>query len=202
MTVAVKEFEPQSGRAAQISHYAEVRNRIARLDAKPVATAAKTAASDALIIGELREENAGLKRDLARAQNSLRFVADRERRHREIDSRLQRLELDLADARARILTQAEMLRSIDDEGDEPVDHRRSVPEIVAEVLQDYPDVTWEDIKGIRRTRNLIAPRHACMKAVYEERKDLSLPRIGKIFHRDHSTILNSVHKTDAQRGEA
>jgi chromosomal replication initiator protein len=34
-----------------------------------------------------------------------------------------------------------------------------------------------------------------MRAVYEERKDLSLPRIGKIFHKDHTSILSAVRKT-------
>ncbi len=184
---------------AQKRHMTEIRQRLTRGE-KPASIPQTTA--DAIIIGGLREEVAALQKALARAQASLRFVADREQHHRDTERRIELLELDLADARARILAQAEMLKDPLDDEDEPQDRRRSVPEIVAEVLQAYPGVTWEDIKGVRRTRNLVGPRHACVKAVYEERKDLSLPRIGKIFHRDHSTILNSVHKTDAQRGEA
>lgn len=197
MTVAARELN------AQAQHYAEIRNRIARGEPKPPTTAVAKAAADALLVGELREENAALKRDLARAQNSLRFVADRERHHRETEAMLQRLELDLADARARILSQAEMLQAIDDDGEEPTDHRRSVPEIVAEVLTRFPGVTWADVKSIRRTRQLVEPRQACIKAVYDERKDLSLPRIGRLFNRDHTTILHAIRKTAAiDRGEA
>nr|WP_323130829.1 hypothetical protein [Sinorhizobium medicae] len=36
------------------------------------------------------------------------------------------------------------------------------------------------------------PRHACMRAVYEQRRDLSLAGIGRIFHRDHTTVLAAV----------
>lgn len=201
MNVVAREFHPEAGLAAQVQHYAEIRNRIARGDKKTVNVATAQALSDALLVGELREENAALKRDLTRAQNSLRFVADRESHHRKIEAKLQRLELDLADAQARILSQAEMLLAINDVGDEPADHRRPVPDIVAEVLADYPGTTWADVKSLRRTRELVAPRQACMVAVYDERKDLSLPQIGRLFNRDHTTVLHAVRKIKAQRGE-
>jgi chromosomal replication initiator protein len=41
-----------------------------------------------------------------------------------------------------------------------------------------------------------------MEAVYDERKDLSLPSIGKLFCRDHTTILHAVRKVKADRGAA
>jgi len=202
MNVVAREFHPEAGLTAQVEHYAEIRNRIARGDPKPPTTILSKAAADAALIGELREENAALKRDLTRAQNSLRFVADRESHHRQTEAKLQRLELDLADAQARILSQAEMLLAINDVGDEPTDNRRPVPAIVAEVLADYPGTTWADVKSLRRTRELVAPRQACMVAVYDERKDLSLPQIGRLFNRDHTTVLHAVRKVKAQRGEA
>jgi hypothetical protein len=200
MIVEAREFTGSAIEIAQKQAAIEVRARLNRGEKRlPV----PQTSAEALIIGELREEIAKLQRALARAQSSLRFVADREQHHRDTERKMELLELDLADARARVLSQAEMLKApIDEDGEATTDHRRSVPEIVAEVLREYPGVTWEDIKGVRRTHNLIAPRHACMMAVYEERKDLSLPRIGKIFHRDHTTILSSVQKTEAQRGEA
>jgi chromosomal replication initiator protein len=119
--------------------------------------------------------------------------AELDREKQERHDEVSKLELDLADARARLLTQAEMLKSLDDENS-PADQRRPVKVIVAEVLERYPDVTWDDVKGVRRTRDLIEPRHACMKAVYDERKDLSLPRLGRLFARDHTTILSAVRK--------
>jgi chromosomal replication initiator protein len=129
-------------------------------------------------------------------------VAEKEKAHRETERRLEKLELDLADAQARILSQANMMKALDEKeaGEGIVDRRRAVPEIIAEVLKSYPNVSWDDIKGIRRTRDLIAPRHACMRAVYEERKDLSLPRLGRVFHRDHTVILYAVKKGETSAG--
>jgi chromosomal replication initiator protein len=109
--------------------------------------------------------------------------------------RLAALEEDLADAEARLLAQAQILlsgRRADDGDDETDDDRSTIEEIVAAVLADFPGVTWADIVSVRRDRRLVKPRHACMRAVYEKRKDLSLPRIGRIFHRDHTTVLAAV----------
>ncbi|OCP36748.1 helix-turn-helix domain-containing protein [Ensifer sp. LC163] len=108
------------------------------------------------------------------------------------------LQLALADAQARILEQAKTLCQHADSS-EGVGVRRPVRDIVQEVLVLYPGVTWEDITSVRREKRLIEPRHRCMAAVYEERKDLSLPMLGRVFRRDHTTILHAVHKTEAKR---
>lgn len=179
-----------------VTHYRDVRKRLDGSAPKLVKTVpiVKTA-DESAIIAELKRDKRCLEVELKEARQSLRYVAEREQHHRETERRLEKLELDLADARARILSQAELMKAIDDGGEgEITDKRRTVPEIVAEVLQHYPGVTWEDVKGIRRTRDLIEPRHACMRAVYNERKDLSLPRLGRIFHRDHSTLIHAVRK--------
>ncbi|CCE96341.1 Chromosomal replication initiator protein dnaA [Sinorhizobium fredii HH103] len=110
--------------------------------------------------------------------------------------RIATLEADLADAQARLLAQAQVLlsgRRADDD-DEADGDRSSIEEIVAAVLADFPGVTWADIVSVRRDRRLVKPRHACMRAVYEKRRDLSLPRIGRIFHRDHTTVLAAVNR--------
>lgn len=108
------------------------------------------------------------------------------------------LQLALADAQARILEQAKTLCEHSDSS-EGVGVRRPVRDIVQEVLVFYPGVTWEDITSVRREKRLIEPRHRCMAAVYEERKDLSLPMLGRMFRRDHTTILHAVHKTEVKR---
>lgn len=117
------------------------------------------------------------------------------------DERIQELELDNADLRARILSQAEMLCQLDE--DLLQDNiKRPVAVIVGEVLRDFPDVTWTEIISIRRTKRLIEPRKACMKAVYFQRPDLSSPQIGRIFRRDHTTVLHSVGTTSrSSKGE-
>ncbi|AFL52860.1 chromosomal replication initiation ATPase DnaA [Sinorhizobium fredii] len=109
--------------------------------------------------------------------------------------RIVALEDDLADAEARLLAQAQTLlsgRRAEGGDEEPEDDRATIEEIVAAVLVDFPGVTWADVISVRRDRRLVEPRHACMRAVYEKRRDLSLPRIGRIFHRDHTTVLAAV----------
>ena len=153
----------------QHQHYAAVRERLAGS-----AGASRRSAA----IAELESQVADLARETA--AKTRRIVA---------------LEGNLADAEARLLAQAQMLlsgRRTEDGDDEADGNRSSIEEIVMEVLADFPGVTWEDIISVRRDRRLVKPRHACMRAVYEKRKDLSLPRIGRIFHRDHSTVLAAV----------
>lgn len=116
----------------------------------------------------------------------------------EKDEQIRRLQLDLSDAQARILTQAEMICALDciELGSM---QKRSVAVIVSEVLSEFPGISWADVKGVRRRRELIRPRHLCMYAVYTERSDLSLPLIGKIFGgKDHSTIHHAVHKVRSE----
>lgn len=113
--------------------------------------------------------------------------------------RVMELELALADAQARILSQAQLLCGAGNDGEGGLFHRRSVRDIVEEVLLAYPGIGWADVIGIRRERRLVAPRHACMAAVYDEREDLSLPALGRIFRRDHSSVLHAVNKGRAKR---
>ncbi len=52
-------------------------------------------------------------------------------------------------------------------------------------------VTVDEIKGTRRTREIAMARHV---SIYIMRNvtGMSLPSIGKVFHRDHTTILSSI----------
>ncbi len=75
-------------------------------------------------------------------------------------------------------------------GSEPV--AMTADKIIGKVAQKY-EVSIEDLKGSKRTKNIAHARHI---AVYllRELTDMSLPQLGKYFGRDHTTILNS-HKT-------
>lgn len=152
----------------QHRHYSAVRERLVR---------AATSAGRSAVLAKLEAEAADLA--LENAENKRRIAA---------------LEADLADAEARLLAQAKALLSARraDTDDGAGDERQSIETIVASVLADFPGVTWDDIISVRRDRRLVKPRHACMRAVYASRPDLSLPRIGRIFHRDHSTVLAAV----------
>lgn len=70
--------------------------------------------------------------------------------------------------------------------------KKAVKDIVDEVLNEHPGWSWEDIKSKRRNRALVAVRHACMKEVHRQRPDLSFPQLGRIFNRDHSSLLHAV----------
>ncbi|HEV7308778.1 helix-turn-helix domain-containing protein [Ensifer sp.] len=114
--------------------------------------------------------------------------------------RITELELALADAEARILSQARLICAATLAADGDLFNRRSVREIVEEVLALYPGVSWEEVIGVGRERRLVEPRHRCMSAVYQERTDLSLPALGRIFHRDHTSVLHAVTKRERKAG--
>lgn len=160
--------------ARQKRHYGAVRERLARS-----ATAGRS-----VLIAELEGQLAEL-------------ASDNDAKARRIAA----LEFDLADAEARLLAQAQVLLSSRGDADAAEDvcdrDNPAVEEIVAGVLENFPGVTWEDIISVRRDRWLVKPRHACMRAVYERRSDLSLSRIGRIFRRDHTTVLQVVRKPGA-----
>ena len=90
--------------------------------------------------------------------------------------RIAELELALADAEARLLSQARVICGAADAAGGDLFGRRPVREIIEDVLGAYPGITWEEIIGVGRERRLVEPRHRCMAAVYEERKDLSLEK--------------------------
>lgn len=192
MTIHQTELSKQ-----HLSH-SQVRARLIGKPSKPIPQPA-TAGQDTINISAIKaleKQVAQLGHKLATATAINRTYAGMAERLKASEARVEKLELDLSDARARILSQAAMLKMpVDGDFPEARDQRRSVEAIVRDVLRDFPGVTWEDVKGIRRTRHLVDPRHACMRAVYDERKDLSLPALGRIFGgRDHTTILNAVRK--------
>lgn len=81
--------------------------------------------------------------------------------------------------------------------------RRTILMIVTEALQEFPGVTIERIKGPSRNRAICRARMEAIYAVRMERSDLSYPAIGRWFGgRDHTTILHSVRKIEAERASA
>ena len=81
--------------------------------------------------------------------------------------------------------------------------RRPMKDICLEVLQDFPGVTLEEVRGRHRQRRIVSARQACMYAIYTERKDISFPRLGNFFGgRDHTTALYSVSLVAASKGDS
>jgi chromosomal replication initiation ATPase DnaA len=76
--------------------------------------------------------------------------------------------------------------------------RKTMKEIVEEVLVKFPGVTLSDVRGRRRVRSINVPRQLAIYEVHRQRNDLSTPAIGRWFGgRDHTTILHAIWKMDS-----
>ena len=73
-------------------------------------------------------------------------------------------------------------------GDEPV--QVTVDKIFDAVSEKY-GVSKEDIYGTHRTKEIATARHVTIYLL-RNLTDMSLPNIGRMFNRDHSTIMNSI----------
>lgn len=68
-----------------------------------------------------------------------------------------------------------------------------VKAIMAEVALKH-GFTVEDILGRSRVKGLVEARHEAMHEVAKARPAMSLPQLGRIFNRDHSTVLSALNK--------
>ncbi len=73
-------------------------------------------------------------------------------------------------------------------GDEPV--QVTVDKIFDAVSEKY-GVSKEDIYGTHRTKEIATARHVTIYLL-RNLTDMSFPNIGRMFNRDHSTIMNSI----------
>jgi chromosomal replication initiator protein len=81
-----------------------------------------------------------------------------------------------------------------------ISHEMPAPdEIMSDVMKDFPDVTWQQIFSHKRAYRVARCRHLCMAAVREKRPDLSFPDIGRLFNRDHTSVMHAVKKIEAER---
>jgi hypothetical protein len=77
--------------------------------------------------------------------------------------------------------------------------RSYVETIQRAVLVLFPDVTLQDLKSARRTKNIVHPRQLAMYLV-KTLTPRTLPDIGRRFGgRDHTTVLHAIRKIDALR---
>lgn len=71
--------------------------------------------------------------------------------------------------------------------------RKAALRIIAQVAACH-GFTVEDILGPSRKVPIIIARQDAMVEVFLHRLDLTLPMIGRIFHRDHSTVVHAVKR--------
>lgn len=66
---------------------------------------------------------------------------------------------------------------------------------IAERIAIENGVSFGEVLGPSRNRSIVAVRHAAIRAVVNARPDMSLPQIGRVFNRDHTSILHAMRKT-------
>ena len=66
----------------------------------------------------------------------------------------------------------------------------TVENIITNVCKKY-GLSEEDIKGRKKTKEIAMARHICIYII-RKMTDLSLPAIGRILGRDHTTVMSSI----------
>ncbi len=69
-----------------------------------------------------------------------------------------------------------------------------IERIISAVSRTY-SVTDDDLKSKKKSESIANARHICIYII-RKMTDLSLQSIGKIFSRDHSTVLSSINKVE------
>ncbi|MGN1030665.1 MAG: chromosomal replication initiator protein DnaA [Butyricicoccaceae bacterium] len=69
------------------------------------------------------------------------------------------------------------------------------PEMILREVSNYFSIPVEKLKGSGRSKDMVLPRQVAMYLV-RELTNFSLPEIGKVFSRDHTTVLHSINKIE------
>jgi chromosomal replication initiator protein len=67
---------------------------------------------------------------------------------------------------------------------------RSARQIIAQVAKDH-GLTADELTGPSRKKVVVEARWTAMRTIRAETK-LSTPQIGRLFHRDHTTVLHAL----------
>lgn len=69
------------------------------------------------------------------------------------------------------------------------------PELILKEVSKYYCIPMEKLMGNSRAKEMVLPRQVAMYLV-RDLTSFSLPEIGKVFSRDHTTVLHSINKID------
>jgi chromosomal replication initiator protein len=72
----------------------------------------------------------------------------------------------------------------------------SIETILKTVAEEY-NLSPKDLKGKKRSQNIVAPRHIAMYLA-REITEYSTTEIGQEFGRDHSTVITTCRKIEAK----
>jgi len=73
-------------------------------------------------------------------------------------------------------------------------------EEIIQTVADFYNIKVSDLKGSRRLKRIVRPRHVAMWLVRDQ-TELSFPEMGRVFGRDHATVQHACKKirTELQR---
>lgn len=67
------------------------------------------------------------------------------------------------------------------------------PEEIIQLVSDFYNIKVSDLKGSRRLKRIVRPRHVAMWLV-RKHTELSFPEMGRVFGRDHATVQHACKK--------
>lgn len=82
----------------------------------------------------------------------------------------------------------------------PVDDVQMTPQVIIHVVSSYFDLTVEEITGKGRAKRYVQARQIAMY-LCRELTDLSLPKLGEEFGRDHTTVMHAERRIRKQLNE-
>ena len=69
---------------------------------------------------------------------------------------------------------------------------KKLTHIVHKIMEDY-DLNVEELRGDQRTKQVTEPRWVMWKLI-RKNSGLSYGEIGRLFNKDHSTVMNGIKK--------
>ncbi|MBR3571238.1 MAG: chromosomal replication initiator protein DnaA, partial [Mycoplasmataceae bacterium] len=75
----------------------------------------------------------------------------------------------------------------------PTESIKITGDLIQQKVAEYYKIKVDDLKAKRRTQDIAYPRQIAMY-LCREMTDLSLPKIGELFGRDHSTVIHAYEK--------
>ncbi|ADE19876.1 chromosomal replication initiator protein DnaA [Mycoplasma crocodyli MP145] len=74
------------------------------------------------------------------------------------------------------------------------------PDTILDAVSKYYKIPKKDMLGKTRKKEVIIARHIAMSLIKMHLK-LTLEEIGKIFNKDHSTVINAIRKIESQEND-
>ncbi len=75
---------------------------------------------------------------------------------------------------------------------EPILNKMWEPEQIIKHVSEMTGKSIEELVGIKRQRDLVEARYIAIYLIRESMPGLALSKIGRMFNRDHSTIIYAI----------